>query len=121
MKRDFELCRRILQEAEDWDAGMGSFTVSFPEEYDQALTNEHAELLIDAGLLKGKALRGVNGIASVAISGLTWSGHDFIESAKKESLWSKAFEIVKERGGVMTFSVLTELLKKLASAAAGLP
>lgn len=121
MKRDFELCRRILKEAEDWDAGMGPFSVSLPGEYEQPLANEHAELLIEAGLLKGKVLRGVNGIASVAITGLTWAGHDFIESAKKESLWSRAFEIVKEKGGVMTFSVLTELLKKLANAAAGLP
>lgn len=121
MKRDFELCRRILREAEEWDAGKPPFTVSFPDEYAQALTDAHAALLIEAGLLNGKVSRGNGTISSVAIIGLTWSGHDFLASANKETFWRQAFEIVKERGGVMTFSVLTELLKKLANAAAGLP
>lgn len=120
MKRDFELCRRILMETEDWDAGMGPFNVEFPGEYSRPLVEGHVELLIEAGLLKGKKLPGSNNLMQMAILGLTWEGHDFLDAAKEETLWRKAFEIVKDKGGVMTFSVLTDLLKKLASAAAGL-
>jgi len=57
----------------------------------------------------------------VAIQGLTWEGHDFIQAAGKEVIWKKAFEIVKEKGGAITFEVLKGLVKSLALKAAGLP
>lgn|GEM_PF-3083936 len=57
----------------------------------------------------------------MAIQGLTWEGHDFIQAAGKEVIWKKAFEIVKEKGGAITFEVLKGLVKSLALKAAGLP
>lgn len=122
MIRDFELIRKILKSvAEEAPAGCAYFTLTFPGEYEDRVVWAHIELLIEAGLLEGKVSRAMSGIAGVMVRGLTWAGHDFLEAASAEPLWQKAFSTVKEKGGVMTFEVLKELLKSLAKNAVGLP
>lgn len=122
MIRDFDLIRKMLLEIQAMPAGSETFTLSYPEEFPQSVVDEHASILIDAGLIEGKVLRKAMGkIAAVNIRGLTWAGHDFIDAAKNESIWGKAFAFVKEKGGAVTFEVLKELLKVLARDAAGLP
>lgn len=120
MKRDFELIRKIVNEIAETPAGCPAFQLTFPGEYDDKAVFEHEALLIDAGLVDGKVQRAMSGIHTVSIRGLTWAGHDFYEAAATETLWKKAFSIVKEKGGAMTFDVLKGLLAKLAAQAAGL-
>jgi hypothetical protein len=120
MKRDFELIRKILLEVESSPAGSGPISIEFPGEYDQPTVNHHVDLLIDAGLINGKVIKGNSGIVAMALSGLTWAGHDFIDTASKDTLWRQALEIVKEKGGAVTLDILKELLKQLARNAIGL-
>ena len=120
MVRDFDLIRKILIEVQAKPAGIGAISISYDGEYAQGIVNEHVELLIEAGLLKGKVLRGVAGLSAVAIDGLTWDGHNFIDAAENESIWRKAIALIKGKGGAITFEVLKEALKSIALDVAGL-
>lgn len=112
MKRDFELIRKILIEAEGFSPGASGFNVNFPGEYSDSLVNEHAEILIDAGLLDGRVLRGSAGLAGVVIFKLTWAGHDFLEASRDDTIWAKAKKLIVEKGGGITFDLLLAWLKK---------
>ena len=111
MVRDFDLIRKILLEVQAMPAGIGAITVAF-DGYSQNVVNEHAELLIEAGLLKGKAIRGMNGLWNVAIQGLTWAGHDFIDAARDETLWAKAKATILKPVVGITFDALLQWLKQ---------
>ena len=121
MIRDFDLIRKILLVVQANPAGTGTISVSFEGEYPQNLVNEHAELLIEAGLLKGRALRGGNGLGPVAIEGLTWAGHDFIDAAKDETIWAKAKTTVLKPAVAVTFDALLQWLKRQVLDSLGLP
>lgn len=121
MIRDFDLIRKIMLDLQALPANSMPITISYPGEYEQDVINEHMSLLIEASLINGKVLRTMSGIAQVNSRGLTWSGHDFMDIAKKETLWARAKQIAVERGLSLTVEVLTGALKEaLKEAAAGL-
>jgi len=101
MKRDMEIVREILLAVEDQDASK----------------------VIDEDFLTGKVLRGAKmQIVAITITppGLTWSGHDFLDVAKNDSVWKVAVEKVKEAGGSITFDLMKALLIKIAAKPLGL-
>jgi hypothetical protein len=120
MIRNFDLIRKIMLEVQAKPAGIGAISIAYEGEYPQSVVNEHAELLIEAGLLKGKAIRGVAGIAAVAIDGLSWNGHDFIDSAKNETIWNKAKLTILKPATAITFDALLQWLKQQALDSLGL-
>lgn len=119
MIRDFDLIRKIMLDLQALPANSPPVCISYPEEYDQATVNEHMSLLVDAGLIQGKVLRATTGIVQVVARGLTWDGHNFIDAAKKETLWARAKQIALERGLSLTVEVLTGALKEALKEAAG--
>lgn len=52
---------------------------------------------------------------------LTWSGHEFLEAARNDTIWKKAGEQIKKSGVDVTLSLLQEILKQLAKQSLGLP
>lgn len=119
MIRDFDLIRKIMLDLQALPANSMPTTISYPGEYEQDVINEHMNLLIEAGLINGKVLRTMSGIAQVNSRGLTWPGHDFMDIAKKETLWARAKQIALERGLSLTVEVLTGALKEALKEAAG--
>ena len=120
MIRNFDLIRKILLDVQSSPAGTSPFRVEFPGEYEQSVVNEHVLLLIEAGLLRGRALRATNGIADISVQGLTWSGHDFIDVAKDETLWANAKASVLKPAVAVTFEALLQWLKAEALKRLGL-
>jgi DNA-binding transcriptional ArsR family regulator len=120
MKRDFDLIRRILADIENVPAGKSLDKISYPE-YDQPTIYEHVNILEEAGLIKAKILKAGTGIGAVHISGLTWAGHDFLNSAKDDSIWQKAKDTVLKPTASITFGLLLEWLKTEAKQKLGLP
>jgi hypothetical protein len=51
---------------------------------------------------------------------LTSAGHDFAENARSETIWKRAMDTVKEKGGAITVGVLTQLLASLVKTHYGL-
>ena len=121
MTRDFDLIRKILIAVQAEPAGSVLYSVNIDNEYNENVVNEHIDLLVDGGLLKGQVLRPLDEIVSFTVYGLTWQGHDFIQATGNETLWNKAGDIVKDKGGAITFDLLKELVTSLARNALGLP
>jgi hypothetical protein len=121
MKRDFDLIRKIVIAIAAEPAGSGYFSVSFPDEYDNPTVYEHIEMLIEAGLVEGEVSRSIDmGITGIAIRGLTWAGHDFLDSIKDDTIWQKAKTTILKPTVSFTFSLFLEWLKAEAKAKLGI-
>jgi hypothetical protein len=94
MKRDFELIRTILREVEDVPGLVALTGFTYPR-YDENIVTEHMEILIEAGLLRGKVSRYLNSGGHTHVSGLMWAGHDFLESMKDEGIWMSVLPPIK--------------------------
>lgn len=115
MKRDLELCRKILIEVENTNHSQGIRDLKI-ESYDATLIKYHIHLLNQAGLIDAVIQRdSANEIYATDVFELTWDGHEFLDSIKNERVWNKVIEFVKKKGGDMSFSVLKELAVKFSS------
>ncbi len=104
MKRDMELVRRILFQLEE--------RLEFDEPYvpniDGCPDNEiyyHLKLMSEAGLIDAKNWSDDSGPYWVATS-MTVAGHDFLDAARSDTLWTKAKSIVTRSDGALTLEAL---------------
>lgn len=111
MKRDMELCRRILLDLENKPFGTGLINVEFSDVEPEDVAY-HIKLLGEAGLIdaqnisKGDRLRW-------RVKSITWEGHDFLDAIKDESRWNKMKDFVKESGKIVTLETLKLAVKAL--------
>ncbi|MNV92171.1 hypothetical protein D3C71_1867370 [compost metagenome] len=65
----------------------------------------HVRLLMEIGLIEGKiqSLIGGGGPSDFAIIRLTWSGHEFLDSIRNDTVWNKTKEAFASKGLDMTF------------------
>ncbi|MBT9097874.1 DUF2513 domain-containing protein [Methylovulum psychrotolerans] len=113
MKRDFELIKTILKEAESISADSPVSSFEYPGEYDQEVVDYHTELLITEGFLKGEALFCVSGYQYFMVYGLCWKGHEFIEEAfRDESIWEKGKAFAASQSPAISAAILLEWLKE---------
>ncbi|MDA9393077.1 hypothetical protein WN73_21395 [Bradyrhizobium sp. CCBAU 45394] len=114
MKRNMELIRKILLRLESLQMRPNQIILvdgstdgmSEPGESIQEI-NYQLKLLQEAGMFRHA---GTNGLDDrIKFNGLSWEGHDFLDSIRSESVWEKTkdatdgigswtFEIVKELG-----------------------
>jgi hypothetical protein len=124
MKRNWELLRSILNQAESCKGGLPLVVTNMSYasahiplnigEFDFGEVCEHILLLGDAGLAEVRELERISkGSAGVVIDRLTMAGHDFLEAAKNDTIWQKAMSTVKERGNSVSLGVLTQILSAL--------
>ena len=133
MKRDWNLLRWILDEAESCGSGhaivLTNETQYASDHYELDIGErnfeevcEHILLLGDAGLAEVRDFgRTYGGLSGVVIDRLTMAGHDFLDAARDESRWSKAMATVNEKGGAVTVGVLIQILSTLMKQSFGLP
>jgi hypothetical protein len=109
MKRDMDLIRLLLLEVESGEK---------PEAMDHYTEEQilyHCELAIEADLLDGQVVHGAQGDAVGArIQRLTWGGHEFLDAAREDSVWSQAKKKTIETGGSWTMEGLKLILFELA-------
>lgn len=108
MKRDMDLVRQILLALE----GDQHADAQSKARYEHATIAYHAALLIEAGLVEGTTTKDTEGMpAGYFLRRMTWAGHDFLDSMRDDTIWTKAREsILKPIGGV-AFEVLKEWLR----------
>lgn len=115
MQRNMDLIREILLALEKHPHGFVKGMVSI-EGYDEEEIGYHAYLAKEAGLIRGAATSHQGSESpSVMPSGLTWEGHEFVESARQPERWAKARAAIGKVGGVampVWISLLTELARK---------
>ena len=115
MKRDMDLARRVLGEIEAAPFDLGGVELSLPDVDDVSL-QYHLLLLSEAGLIEVIDVSDMSGAAYIPVR-LTWQGHEFVEAARNESIWSKAKAAVAAKTGGMAFEVLSAVLKEYATRA----
>lgn len=121
MKRDMELVRKILLAIEGQESGYAPKDLMI-NGYTQEQILYHVFIMIEGGLIEGIKVNNFNSKSPEAIpTRLTWSGHEFIEVARNDTLWKKAMTIVQEKGGSISISVLSQLLTSLMKNAFNLP
>lgn len=117
MKRDMDLCRRVLLHIEGMPSGIRTIDLEDlqdpPSGLDQETLDNHVKLLCNAGFVHSTSSyrRG-----APLVKGLTWNGHEFLDKSRDDNLWCKAKKIVVEKTGGLAVealsSVLSELIKK---------
>lgn len=106
LRRDFNLVRFILMEAEQ----PGTHAFSF-NGYNQAMVQAHLILLIEAGYLHGSILREGNGATHALVDRLTWAGHDLLALMRNTVRWQEASTAVLDPHGRAHLDVLVAWLK----------
>ena len=114
MKRDLDLARRILIkiEAELPPMQVGTFTpsafsVENKEEWDWIL--EHFRLLADAGFIEKGSLSS----GGYTLRGITWAGHEFLDSIRDEEVWRRTKEGANKVGS-WSLETLSEIARAIA-------
>ena len=118
MERDMDLCRTLLLRLEKielrpcttqfltWD---DPFFIVDGHSVDQAIYN--FSLLREAGFLV--APTNVQGADAFGVQGLSWAGHEFLDTVRSPEVWTATERVVKKVGGVSR-----ELLMDIAKAEA---
>ena len=119
MKRDMDLCRKILLEVESWDTTVAPRKVQI-DGYTEDQIGHHAWLLADGGLVEGVDATGL-GVRTRRFMprALTYEGHEFLDAARNQDRW----EQVKQKAaaaGTVGFTVIKALLIQSAKDALGL-
>ena len=101
MKRDWDVIRMVLSEVEELSAkNFESITYEVSE--DETSKSEHAFLLWQAGFIQGIDASTMDG-ACVLAQGLTWSGHEILDTIRSQPLWEKIKSTAFEKGIELTF------------------
>jgi hypothetical protein len=107
MKRNMDLIRLLLLQLEGEEKPILA-------DYTKEQILYHKRLLIEAGLAHGKIMEDGEGKpAAVAITRLSWEGHEFLDAARNQSLWNKAKEMISKVSVSVTFPIVKDLLTAL--------
>jgi hypothetical protein len=120
MKRDMDLVRDILLKAESIPAGP-PILYRVGEVEDLVLLH-HLEMLIEAGLLRGKISRSQGSRGDViGISGLTWEGHEWIETVRSDRVWDETKATLAANDGALTYELAKAVAMRIQRVRLGLP
>jgi hypothetical protein len=106
MKRDFELIRKLLFYFEE-KTNLEAEECPTIEGYDDLNIKYHVLLLAQAKLIDYEPEVTKTGrIIRIIPFNLTWKGHEFLDAIRQEKTWSKIKEIIKNKGGTLSFEVI---------------
>ncbi|MGA2463336.1 MAG: DUF2513 domain-containing protein [Thermodesulfobacteriota bacterium] len=108
MKRNMDIIRKIILTLRDADKPIDSVP-DIPK--DDFLA--HAELIIEAGLVKGivQPSGRKQGPEAAILFRLTWEGQDFADAIIEDTLWNKAKENILKPSASWSFAILLEYLR----------
>ena len=114
MKRDMDLIREMLLAIEAHEHGFAPPLEI--EGHTQEEIGYHSVLLGEAGLAEVVDMTTTQDKSpDAAIIRLTWAGHEFLDSARKDETWNQAKDIIKGIGGAsiaIWAAVLTSIIKQ---------
>lgn len=111
MKRDMDLIRELLLEIEEnQTASDFSYEINANSNFDANTVYQHLKLLRDGGMIDGEDSLSHDRSSKIIVLGITWSGHNFIDSVRDPEIWRRTKEGALAAGG-FTVELLTELAK----------
>lgn len=115
MKRDMELCRKILFAIEEQYVDTALHNLKIPE-YTMEQVAYHCKILKEAGLITNyKALFASNHIVGFGVGSLTWEGYDFLDKIREDTIWNKTKGLIKNKALPMTLDVVKEIATAVIS------
>jgi hypothetical protein len=122
MKRDMGLVRAILLDIEANAPPQGGLNSRISVDgFDKATIMAHIVMMIsDEHLINGRVMKIITGDDAM-IFGLTWRGHEFIDAARDDTIWTKAKTSLLKHGSSISFDLLLEWLKVEGRKRLGLP
>ncbi len=119
MQRNNELVRELLLfieiNKESYHDGFNSEQISI-EAYDKHEIAYHCMLILDAGFLIGKNSSSQTNIR-VSIHGLSWHGHEFLDSVRDEEFWGKIKSKAEEENIPLNTHFIAAISKSLVAKA----
>ena len=113
MKRNWDLIREVLIEVEALDSARFEEIQYGPaSESSEPEKAAHGVLLWKAGYVEGADASSMSGDAVLA-TGLTWAGHELLETIRSKAIWERIKTTAKDKGIELTF----DAVKALGSAA----
>lgn len=120
MKMNPSALREILLQVEAAPIGEAIYRFGI-EGLNETEVMEHVQLLLDAGFIEGKVMRGkMDDPLKFVVVQMTFSGHQFLDKARNDTFWNKTLEIAKEKGFSTSLGIPTALLEATAKRYAGL-
>ena len=113
-----DLVRAILLEVEAMDFS-GSIPQLVLEDWDGHLVYEHAVLLKQADFLRVEFTMG--NPPGTLVTGLTWEGHDFLDSIRDDSTWAAVKKQLAKVGGSAPLDLIKPLATQYLRSKLGLP
>lgn len=111
MKRDMDLVRSILLKIEEQPYTGSFLDVSVPGHTGEEISY-HIMLLDEAGLIEAENVSSSDGMDWKALR-LTYAGHEFLDAARNDNVWSSAKEWVMASTGVLTLEALKVALPEV--------
>jgi hypothetical protein len=120
MKRDLDLIRELLLKIEALPVGPpAQYRL---DEVDDPVLLAHLELLVESGLVRGKISRTQGSRGDViTIAGLTWQGHEWIETVRNADVWRETKRELLDGPGVLTYELARAMASRILRARLGLP
>jgi len=109
MKRDMELCRKILFAVEEQYVDVAIHNLKI-EGYSMEQVAYHCKILNEAGLVSYyKAQYGDNHILAFEVGSITWNGHEYLDTIRQDSRWDEIKTQIKSKSLPMTIEIITKV------------
>lgn len=106
MKRDMDLVRLLLIEAEASEGPLDALTLSCDAYGPQAIAY-HVEMMAAHGLVDASLDRAWGGTpVRCAVNALTWDGADFLDAIRDDGIWEKTKRTVRKVADSVTLESL---------------
>lgn len=113
MKRDMELCRKILFAIEEEYEDVAIYNLSI-DGYTMKQVAYHCKVLHDGGYISSyKAQFASDEIYSFIVGSLTWEGHDFLDKIREDTVWAKTKDTIKSKGLPMVLDVIKDVASSI--------
>ncbi len=119
MKRDMDLIRKIAFAIEATEDPIESVSIAI-DDFTPKQIAYHCELMNDSGLFVSETFTHTESkFEEFLILRLTSKGHDFIDSARNETIWVKAKNTISSKVGGITIDALIQYLSSQALSVLG--
>lgn len=109
MKRDMELCRKILFAIEDQYVDTALYGLEV-EGYSDKQVAYHCKILYNGGYISDYGAQFADDeLCYFAVGSLTWEGHDFLDKIREDTVWNKTKDTIKSKGLPMVLDVIKDV------------
>lgn len=118
MRRDWEVIREILFKLEELGTTRSNLRHDQVEGHPPDVVAYHMRLLGEANLIKVTCNPAQNKLICTANS-MTWTGHEFLDHIRQDSVWNKVKHKANEHGVDLTLEVIGKLAKEFLNSMLG--